>query len=65
LATAVLLEPVVTHCLLALVAFAFAPYFIMQRLLYKRDNFDGQLISINVLEFITVIIIYCPALHVI
>ena len=32
-------------------------------LLKKRDNSDGQLISINVLEFVTVIINYCAALH--
>jgi hypothetical protein len=32
-------------------------------LLHKRDNTDGLLISINVLEFITVIINYCAALH--
>ncbi len=34
-------------------------------LLHKQDNADGQLISINVLEFITVIINYCAALHLI
>ena len=32
-------------------------------LLVKRDNSDGRLISINVLEFVTVIINYCAALH--
>jgi hypothetical protein len=32
-------------------------------LLHKRDNADGQLISINVLEFVTVIINYCAGLH--
>jgi hypothetical protein len=32
-------------------------------LLHKRDNTDGLLISINVLEFVTVIINYCAALH--
>ena len=32
-------------------------------LLKKRDNSDGLLISINVLEFVTVIINYCAALH--
>jgi hypothetical protein len=31
--------------------------------LHKRDNADGLLISINVLEFVTVIINYCAALH--
>lgn len=34
-------------------------------LIRKNDNKDGQLISINVLEFVTVIINYCAALHVI
>lgn len=34
-------------------------------LLYKSDNKDGQLISINVLEFVTVIINYIAATHVI
>ena len=34
-------------------------------LLHKQDNADGQLISINVLEFVTVIINYCAALHLI
>ena len=38
---------------------------IMWTLLHKRDNLDGRLISINVLEFITVLIDYCAALHVI
>ena len=33
-------------------------------LLFKKNNDDGGLISINVLEFITVIINYCAALHV-
>ncbi len=32
-------------------------------LLHKRDNADGLLISINVLKFVTVIINYCAALH--
>jgi hypothetical protein len=32
-------------------------------LLHKKDNKDGRLISINVLEFITVIINYCALLH--
>jgi hypothetical protein len=31
--------------------------------LHKRDNADGLLISINVLEFVTVIINYCAALY--
>jgi hypothetical protein len=35
----------------------------LPRLLHKRDNADGLLISINVLEFVTVIINYCAALH--
>jgi hypothetical protein len=34
-------------------------------LLHKKDNSDGLLISINVLEFVTVIVNYCAALHVI
>ncbi len=38
----------------------------MQRtLLHKKDNSDGRLISINVLEFVTVIINYCASLHVV
>jgi hypothetical protein len=32
-------------------------------LLHKQDNADGQLILINVLEFVTVNINYCVALH--
>jgi hypothetical protein len=32
-------------------------------LLHKKDNAEGLLISINVLEFVTVIINYCAALH--
>jgi hypothetical protein len=32
-------------------------------LLHKRDNADSLLISINVLKFVTVIINYCAALH--
>ncbi len=32
-------------------------------LLHKWDNADGRLISINVLKFVTVIINYCAALH--
>jgi hypothetical protein len=34
-------------------------------LLHKKDNKDGRLISINVLEFVTVIINYCTLLHVV
>jgi hypothetical protein len=34
-------------------------------LLHKRDNKDGLLISINVLEFVTVIIKYCAMLHIV
>ena len=34
-------------------------------LLHKKDNEDGQLISINVLEFVMVIINYIAALHVV
>ena len=42
------------------------PHEVKQRtLLFKTDNKDGQLISINVLEFVTVIINYCASLHVI
>ncbi len=42
------------------------PEEIMQcTLLHKKDNSDGCLISINVLEFITVIINYCASLHVV
>ena len=36
---------------------------ILRTLKYKKDNKDGLLISINVLEFVTVIINYCAALH--
>jgi hypothetical protein len=32
-------------------------------LLHKQDNADGRLISINVLEFVTVIINYCSSPH--
>ncbi len=35
----------------------------LRTLLHKRDNADALLISINVLEFVTVIINYCAALH--
>jgi hypothetical protein len=34
-------------------------------LLHKKDNKDGRLISINVLEFVTIIINYCASLHVV
>lgn len=34
-------------------------------LLHKKDNSDGGLISINVLEFVTVIVNYLAALHVV
>ncbi len=41
------------------------PKEIMQcTLLHKKDNSDGHLISINVLEFVTIIINYCASLHV-
>jgi len=40
------------------------PEVVIQRTLkYKKDNKDGLLISINVLEFITVIMNYCAVLH--
>ena len=35
----------------------------LRTLLHKRDNADSLLISINILEFVTVIINYCAALH--
>jgi hypothetical protein len=35
----------------------------LHTILHKRDNADGLLISINVLEFVTVIINYCATLH--
>ena len=42
------------------------PKAVKQRtLLHKRDNKDGLLISINVLEFVTVIINYCATLHIV
>jgi hypothetical protein len=42
------------------------PEAVKQRtLLHKQDNKDGLLISINVLEFVTVIINYCATLHII
>jgi hypothetical protein len=34
-----------------------------RNLLHKKDNKDGRLISINVLEFVTIIINYCMSLH--
>jgi hypothetical protein len=37
----------------------------LSTLLQKRDNADGLLISINVLEFVTVIINYCATLHIV
>jgi hypothetical protein len=37
----------------------------LQTLLHKRDNADSLLISINVLKFVTVIINYCAALHIV
>jgi hypothetical protein len=37
----------------------------LRTLLHKRDNADGLLISINVLKFVTVIINYCAALHIV
>jgi hypothetical protein len=48
-----------------LVAFAFPHKVIMQTLLHKHDNLDGCLTSINILEFISVIINYCAVLHMI
>ena len=42
------------------------PGSVQQRtLLHRKDNEDGQLISINVLEYVTVIINYIAALHVV
>ncbi len=46
-----------------LVALPFPEEVKLRTLLHKRDNADGLLISINVLEFVTVIINYCAALH--
>jgi hypothetical protein len=37
---------------------------IQRTLLFKSDNEYGLLVSINVLEFVTVIINYCTALHI-
>ncbi len=36
----------------------------LRTLLHKKDNKDGKLISINVLEFVTVIVNYIASLHV-
>jgi hypothetical protein len=42
------------------------PEVVKQRtLLHKRDSKDGLFISINVLEFVTIIINYCATLHII
>ena len=42
------------------------PEAVQQRtLLFKADNKDGKLISINVLKFVTVIITYSASLHVV
>ena len=35
----------------------------LRTLLYRADNDDGQLISINVLEYVTVFVNYCASLH--
>jgi hypothetical protein len=37
---------------------------IQRTLLFKSDNEDGLLVLINVVEFMTVIINYCAALHI-
>jgi hypothetical protein len=37
----------------------------LRMLLHKRDNADGLLISINVVKFVTIIINYCAALHIV
>ena len=37
----------------------------LRSLLHRKDNKDGQLVSINVLEFVTVIVNYIASLHVI
>ncbi len=42
---------------------SFPPAITNRTLLKKKNNSDGLLISINVLEFVTVIINYCAALH--
>jgi len=36
---------------------------VKRTLLYRKNNNDGRLISINVLEYLTVIINYCASLH--
>jgi hypothetical protein len=41
----------------------FPPKIIQRTLIHKKDNKDGLLISINVLEFVMVIINYCASLH--
>ncbi len=38
---------------------------IQRTLQFRSNNADGMLVSINVLEFVTVIINYCAALHVV
>ncbi len=38
---------------------------VQHTLLFKISNNDGMLVLINVLEFVTVIINYCAALHVV
>jgi hypothetical protein len=38
---------------------------IQHTLCFKSDNADGMLISINILNFVTVIINYCATLHII
>jgi hypothetical protein len=38
---------------------------VQSRLQFKTNNNNGMLILINVLEFVTVIINYCAALHVV
>jgi hypothetical protein len=44
--------------------FIFPKKIIQRTLLFKSDNEDGLLVPINVLEFVTVIINYCAALHI-
>ncbi len=38
---------------------------IQQKLCFERDNADGMLILISILEFVTMIIKYCATLHII
>ncbi len=38
---------------------------VQRKLRFKTNNNDGMLMLINVLEFVTVIINYCAALHVV